>query len=339
MSKKNYHEAITLSDEAKKRLASAVKHLHYPGPQQSYDQYVFNAECSVRNALPRDLLWQLQEIKTSPAPLGTLLIRNLPIDPGLPPTPKSANYDHSQHPTTIAQNILVGISAILGFPIGHEEEKDGHLVHTVFPVQHTDKPLSNEGNVDFGLHVENAMFQHREKFIVLSCLRQDPMKQATTPVADVRQAIKKALADDSLSPSDVLQLRKSEYVIRKPYILDRSEVQGISAPLAILSGSLDNPNVRCTFYANGTRGLTPKAQRALDKFGKAVHRVVNPVKLTPGDMVIVNNHKVLHGRSKFQTFFDGTDRYLIRSYVMGDLQPVQDLQVNSTYILRRALAK
>lgn len=86
-------------------------------------------------------------------PPGLLLLRNMPLDAldWSPPSGRRADYVKV---FTGAENALVGIGAALGQPIGSREEKDGNLVHTLIPVQGSDKPLSNEGATDFGLHVE-----------------------------------------------------------------------------------------------------------------------------------------------------------------------------------------
>ena len=43
--------------------------------------------------------------------------------------------------------------------------------------------------------------------------------------------------------------------------------------------------------------------------------------LEPGDLLVVDNAVAVHGRSPFRARFDGTDRWLQRSFVVGDLAP------------------
>ncbi|HRE02697.1 MAG TPA: TauD/TfdA family dioxygenase, partial [Ilumatobacteraceae bacterium] len=45
------------------------------------------------------------------------------------------------------------------------------------------------------------------------------------------------------------------------------------------------------------------------------------VLLEPGDLLIVDNSMVVHGRSPFTPRFDGTDRWLQRAFVVDDLAP------------------
>ena len=43
--------------------------------------------------------------------------------------------------------------------------------------------------------------------------------------------------------------------------------------------------------------------------------------LEPGDLLVVDNDRVVHGRTSFAARFDGTDRWLQRAFVVADLAP------------------
>ncbi|HEY5875714.1 MAG TPA: TauD/TfdA family dioxygenase, partial [Ilumatobacteraceae bacterium] len=45
------------------------------------------------------------------------------------------------------------------------------------------------------------------------------------------------------------------------------------------------------------------------------------VTLEPGDLLVVDNSVAVHGRSPFTPRFDGTDRWLQRTFVVSDLAP------------------
>jgi len=49
--------------------------------------------------------------------------------------------------------------------------------------------------------------------------------------------------------------------------------------------------------------------------------IVVPVVYEDDDLLIVDNSVAVHGRSPFRARFDGTDRWLQRSFVVGDLAP------------------
>ena len=41
-----------------------------------------------------------------------------------------------------------------------------------------------------------------------------------------------------------------------------------------------------------------------------------------GDILILNNHKVVHGRSAFSPLFNGHDRFVIRSFIMKNINKI-----------------
>lgn len=330
--KQEIYQHIKLSDEERERLKQAVSGFRYPAPEEGYENYVIQARSAVASGLSVELLRQLELIRSSRYGAGTLILHNLPLDDELPRAPASGRRADYHKPTSIAENVLIGVAALLGQPIGHEEEKDGHLVHDIVPVENTDKPLSNEGATDFGLHTENAIFDVREHFVILSCLWPDPYKEAVTPVVDIR-AVLPILDEDTIGA-----LRKPQFAIRKPYILDRSEVESMSDPVAILSGPEDSPEIRCTLYKGGTVGLTTEATEALNKLAKVLDAEAQEVRLDKGDMVIVNNYTALHGRRQFRVVPGAYNRHLIRSYVLPSLWQVRHMQCIGLRIINRSKA-
>lgn len=325
-----YHNCLTLSDEDKNRLHEAVRCIHYPFPTWDYEAFVTKSLQAVCHGLSTHIVTKIRSMKVDSLAAGVLKICNLPIDDPLPLTPPSARRSDIQKQTFAAEVVLTGIAALLGEPIGYEAEKEGALVHDLIPVVNTDKPLSNEGSkVDFGLHVEDAIFTVREHFIILFGQRQDRLKQAVTPVAVVRDIL------PHLPESIIDELFKEQFIIRKPYILDRANVEAYSTPVSILSGPMENPTVRVTLYEGGTHATTPAGNAALSLFREVANKVAIKYKIQPGEMVVINNFQALHGRSAFKAYGDGLDRYLMRSYVMDSLWAVRELQSLSKRILNR----
>ena len=53
----------------------------------------------------------------------------------------------------------------------------------------------------------------------------------------------------------------------------------------------------------------------------AIEEIQSGVVLEPGDLLVIDNHVAVHGRSPFTARFDGTDRWLQRTFVVDDLAP------------------
>ena len=69
------------------------------------------------------------------------------------------------------------------------------------------------------------------------------------------------------------------------------------------------------------RALSADGQLALSSLHNALSApgVLRENRLRPGDLLIINNRKAVHGRLPFRARFDGKDRWLERAYFRTDL--------------------
>jgi L-asparagine oxygenase len=65
---------------------------------------------------------------------------------------------------------------------------------------------------------------------------------------------------------------------------------------------------------HNTFGTDPEAQAALERLNRAMHTVHRAVRAERGDLLLVDNRMVVHGRSDFTPRYDGNDRWLRRFY-------------------------
>jgi hypothetical protein len=68
-------------------------------------------------------------------------------------------------------------------------------------------------------------------------------------------------------------------------------------------------------------GTDSEAQRALETLAAAVAEHHTGVVLEAGDLLVVDNALAVHGRTPFTPRFDGSDRWLQRTFVVADLAP------------------
>ena len=85
----------------------------------------------------------------------------------------------------------------------------------------------------------------------------------------------------------------------------------LGALVAILSGRRDAPYICVDPVFMASPG-DPKAVGAFNALRKALDQNLNDVSLSPGDVVFVDNARVIHGRQPFSPRYDGTDRWLKR---------------------------
>jgi hypothetical protein len=242
-------------------------------------------------------------------PSGALLVRGAPIGT-VGPTPATPTAigakDHMSELT------LLAVARRLGQPVGYLPEHGGDIVQNIVPVAGTaHRQVSTSSQVELMFHTEAAFHPHRPRYLVLLCLRGDPA--AHTTLSSVREVL-------PLLPHDVVDTLfapRFRTAIDESYLHGRRNVLG--APMAVLSGRRDRPAM--VFDADLMVGVDGEADEALQALGAAVAAHSTAVSLCAGDVLVVDNTVAVHGRTPFVPRFDGTDRWLQRSFVVADLAP------------------
>ncbi len=278
---------------------------------------------SAWDELPIGLRRPVRKFRRHSGPSGTLLLRNLPVDEAaLPSTPVvSGSVERS---STVPAAMLAMIACGLGDPAAFRAEKSGALVQNVVPVPGSESSQSNAGSVPLMFHNENAFHQHRPDFILLLCLRADPEDSASLRTASIRNAL------PLLSEEEQAALFRPEFATAAPPSFGSSQEQPRHA---VLSGDPQDPDVRVDFHA--TSALTAGAALALASLQAKVDEVACDLKLAAGDLAIADNRVTVHGRSEFHPRYDGTDRWLQRTFVLSDLRRSRDFRPADGYVLAR----
>jgi L-asparagine oxygenase len=266
--------------------------------------------------LPLDLLQAILDFGRHNDAPGVSYIRNLPVDEHLPATPVTGDPARGKE-TFVAEGVLLGLSGLLGEPVGFLSEKNGRLIHDVTPVREGAMTQTNQGSAVFlNFHndiVHDATGRYdvsNPDFLVLSCLRSDPEGVAATHYADARDIIR------ALDPRTIDLLRSPLFRLNAPGSYVRDVAQGqevLSDPVAMISGPDEFPEISSS--ANGNRAMTTAAEAALVSLQRACREVAHTVYLRGGEALLINNRKGLHARTPFPARYDGTDRWLQRTYV------------------------
>lgn len=240
---------------------------------------------------------------------GALLLRGLPIGE-LPPTPASPRQPVAKDHTS--ELVLLAVARRLGEPVGYEPEHGGDLVQNIVPTPGAAaRQTSTSSRVELMFHTEAAFHPHRPRHLLLLCLRGDPA--AVTTLASIHEVV------PLLPPAvvDVLFEERFRTAVDESYLHGRRNVLG--APMAVLTGDRRRPAM--VFDADLMVGIDAEADAALGVLAHAVAAHHTGVVLEPGDLLVVDNATAVHGRSPFTPRFDGTDRWLQRTFVVPDLAP------------------
>lgn len=234
----------------------------------------------------------------------------LGVDIGeIPPTPTSLDEVPS---TPTAFGTLKKIAYEYGIPAAYKQEQNGRLIHNIFPIQKTETAqISSSSKTDLQLHTESAFHAFPPAYVILMCLRGD-MNAATT-YASLDSVVA------SLDEKTLFYLKEPLFVTAIDESFRTQGEPNKSILLPILTETKDGLSI-CfdEFYM---RGKTFQAQEALDKLLESIKKNTEEVVLRTGEVLVLNNRRLVHGRRSFAARYDGTDRWLQRILVLDKMPP------------------
>jgi L-asparagine oxygenase len=247
---------------------------------------------------------------TVTAPISVIPTSILDACPTVPATPASLGEAAALCPE-VSERLLATITP-LGFAFGYPREQDGRLVQDLFPIESTSRDqVSTSSLVDLGMHTETAFHPYKPDYVVLLCLRGDPMAETTHAAID---DIVSELDDDTLA---VLRQPRFVTTVDESFRTHgESDTEFVVTPI-----TGDGDAMRLVYDEVLMRGTDPKAERALAALTAAIKVSTRSTVLRTGDLLIIDNHRAVHGRSRFTPRFDGTDRWLRRVMVIATEPP------------------
>ena len=254
---------------------------------------------------------------TTPQPITASAVTLIPgyFTAPVPPTPLVYNTQHDACPTaTIA---LLRFADDIGRAVGYDREQDGRLIQDIFPVRSNElKQVSSSSKVVLGSHTETAFHPHKPRYVVLLCLRSDP--QAATTYADVADIVV------HLSDEDLAVLQTNEFVTSvDPSFMSNGEPD---AQVRVTPLTATGEGWSLIYDQLLMRGTTPRSIAVLSALHHAVTRTTQQVVLTAGDILVIDNHRCVHGRTPFAPRYDGTDRWLKRALVVQSLDGIDAIE-------------
>jgi L-asparagine oxygenase len=307
-------QRISISADEKRQLA-AFAHNQPSGDGIHADQHLMARVDREPLAFP-SLEGRLRSLCTEQA-ISLLLIDNLPLDPHLPPSP--ANGARPAGKSWASESALLQFSRAGGLhPFGYEEENMGALIHQITPADGHAQEVSSAGVAALGFHSDLAILgpSYRPEFLFLAGLRNE----ASTPTLI-------AELDDALA---ILRLRHSrvESILREPRFRLESpallQLWGgkrlVSEPRCLLTpGSLGRDIVAANL--NSVIATDSEARSALSAFQDVLPEVARQIVIGPGEALLFNNQRCLHGRPAIQ---QSGQRWLQRLYSRCSLRQLRE---------------
>ncbi len=284
--------------------------------------------------LPRRLRAALHEFRFKEAGKGYFVLSGFPVDQdAVGATPSHWARSEEVSTTNRHEIFLMLCGSLLGDPLAWATQQDGSLVHNILPMkQYENEQLGFNSTMNLDWHVEDAFHEYRGDYLGMMCIRNP--QQVPTMLGSV--------ADINLSKENLDQLFEPQFCIKpdKSHLKENNDKNQTDPSLgssfdimaqhfenpgkkAVLFGSKESPYVRLDPYYMEDP-TEPAAKEAYNDLVSQFENQLFPLVLQDGDIVFVDNFRMVHGRAPFQARYDGTDRWLKRINIARDLRKSRD---------------
>lgn len=238
---------------------------------------------------------------------GLFVLRGLPVeDDAVGPTP--ASWATAGDCAAVHDIALLLLATVMGNPIAWEGQQEGRFVHNIVPAAgHETEQTGASSAVLLSPHTEDAFHPGRAHLLMLSCMRNHD--QIATTAASIRKV--------ELADADVEVLRTAVVPILPDdaYTAAQEYVDAEPPAVPTLFASEDGLTLRFDPAYTPFDAADESYRAAYQRLEDELARVSVAVSLDPGDVLVVDNDLVVHGRVPFQARYDGTDRWLKRASV------------------------
>ncbi|MDW6005060.1 TauD/TfdA family dioxygenase [Vibrio mangrovi] len=254
---------------------------------------------------------------------GFLLIEDLDIGQiPLTPTDRSRLSKEDNQ----SEKLLLQCAALLGEAIGYVQESNGELINNFFPHQTAADHLTSDSfDSELDLHTENAFHAISPDYLLLLCLRQDPDQEAETYISSINNIFPHITEDEKTF------FLQEKYNFLSDYCQSQKNCKiDINKRETVLYGDHKNPYFR--FDPQFMIALNAESHLQMNKLRDIAWQVAKPVKLKAGSLLIIDNKKTAHARSKFKAYFDGSDRWIQRAFTISNKKYINEKLNISTNI-------
>ena len=246
---------------------------------------------------------------------GILVVKRIPVDDSLIGiTPPGNNYKTGE------KTNLAKIQALLDFVIGemiaYEAEGYGRIYQDIVPSKSDAKNQTSLGSIELEIHTEQAFSQLKPDILTLGCLRGDP--EAKTHILPVKYILEHMTLEEQTLLKESLWITGVDlsFKLNGCEFLD-GDIRG---PMAIIHGQNVETDPLLLFDQDLMHGINEQSESIVKRIVEIYYQYRLSHTLSSGEIVFIDNHRCVHGRSGYSPRYDGKDRFLIRSFVVFDYQ-------------------
>ncbi len=284
--------------------------------------------------LPSALVQFLEDYRLL-EPAALCLVSGLEVDDAaLGATPEHWRDSQYASPAFTQEIFFLLCASVLGDVFGWATQQDGRLMHDVLPIRgHEYVEIGSNSLQHLSWHTEDAFHPCRGDYVALMCLRNpDDVATLMCDAADIDwsqvdvEALFEAdftqMPDNSHQPQNVTQSTGDSTINRlraRSFALIQSwNDHPVRRP--VLFGDRQDPYLALDPYHMREEGWSTRALRAFQGLCDQIEAHLEEVPLRPGDIAFIDNFRAVHGRAPFRAHYDGTDRWLKRLNITGNLR-------------------
>jgi L-asparagine oxygenase len=231
-------------------------------------------------------------------------------------TPTSLKFEQTDELREI-DKCLIDCARGWGRPFGYWQEQDGAIVQNIFPIKKSEnEQISSSSKKPLEMHTETAFHPWLPQYVFLLCLRGD--SKAGTTFVDIDELVANLTKDEI----NILHQPIFKTSIDASFLNSQQTNKTITMPILYNNGS----SIR--YDRNLMHSDDIDGHNVLLRLAELVEELKVVIYLETGQMAVIENWKIIHGRTEFMPRYDGWDRWLKRILVRRSMPFGYDVDIN-----------
>lgn len=267
-----------------------------------------NESKKLSNFLPKRIKQTLYDFHKHTRKTGCMMISNIPL---LEAETYINTNEIFENPLSLykIQGLLVNAIPYTEM-LSYEAEGDGQLFQNIFPKKSMENEQTSLSSTELEIHTEQAFSKVRPDILSLACLRGDV--NAMTYILPVNTILENMNEEE-------IELLKSplwNFGVDLSFKINSEDfIDGYKrGPYPIITGVPEYPLLR--FDQDLITGITDRANDLVKKIVDIYYKNRITYNLKAGELLLIDNNRVVHGRSQFYPKYNGKDRFLTRCFAM-----------------------
>jgi L-asparagine oxygenase len=291
---------------------SVTNHLEVVAGEAGFDEPPRSVGARLAPLLPDDVHDALIGFRQG-RDQGGLFIRG--VGPG-EVSSSAEDFTHLQ----VASPLLLGLVSLIATPVSARNEWDGAPLTDIKVTAGLENTVSSKGKGTLPLHQEDQHLENPPDGLALLTIRGgSPTRLA--PTVEIVGVLEAAAGAEVVET-----LRQPNFRHRMP---DSFEGSGWGEDTPILFGSAEMPELKVDLTT--TEAISEEGGAALAALVEATDSVATDLDLTPGNLLVFDNRRWLHGRGK--KIPTSSERWLLRSLFVYDTWRAQNAGVESELVV------